>query len=67
MVSVNELGLCVFEEMLDFGDELNVGVHELNNGTVIIDAGVKAKGGFEAGLYLSRLCLAFLVSRWSVC
>ena len=60
MVSVNELGLCVFEEMLDFGDELNVAVHEQKNGTVIIDAGVKAKGGFEAGLYLSRLCLADL-------
>jgi len=60
MISVNELGLAVFEEMLDFSDELNTDVYELKNGTVIIDAGVKAKGGFEAGMYLSRLCLADL-------
>ncbi|MDY6965890.1 MAG: methenyltetrahydromethanopterin cyclohydrolase [Halobacteriota archaeon] len=60
MPSVNELGLYVFEEMLDLEDELNTEVHELKNGTIIIDAGIKVKGGFEAGMYLSRLCLADL-------
>ncbi|MDY6930766.1 MAG: methenyltetrahydromethanopterin cyclohydrolase [Halobacteriota archaeon] len=60
MPSVNELGLYVFEEMLDLEDELNTESYELKNGTVIIDAGVKAIGGYEAGMYLSRLCMADL-------
>ncbi len=58
--SLNELGLEVFEEMLDYADELQVGVEELDNGTVVADAGVEAKGGLGAGIYLSRLCMADL-------
>jgi len=58
--SLNELGLEVFEEMLDYADELQVGVVELDNGTVVADAGVEAQGGFGAGIYLSRLCMADL-------
>jgi methenyltetrahydromethanopterin cyclohydrolase len=60
MLSVNEHGVEVFEDMLDFADELNCEVVELDNGTTIIDAGVNAKGGFEAGVYLARLCMANL-------
>ena len=57
---LNELGLEVFEEMLDYADELRVGVVELDNGTVVADAGVEAKGGLGAGIYLARLCMADL-------
>lgn len=57
---MNEYGLDVFEEMLDNADELQVGIEELANGTTIIDAGVVEEGGFEAGLYLSRICMADL-------
>ena len=60
MISVNEHALDVFEEMMDFADELKVGVEELANGTTIIDAGVNEPGGFEAGLYLARICMADL-------
>jgi methenyltetrahydromethanopterin cyclohydrolase len=60
MISVNEYGLDVFEEMMDSADELNVGIEELDNGTTIIDAGVEEEGGFEAGLYVARICLADL-------
>ncbi len=59
-MGINELGFEVFEEMLDFEDELQLEVTELDNGTVVIDAGVKARGGLGAGLYLSRLCMADL-------
>jgi methenyltetrahydromethanopterin cyclohydrolase len=59
-MGINELGFEVFEEMLDFEDELRLDVVELDNGTVVIDAGVKAEGGLGAGLYLSRLCMADL-------
>ncbi|MHC1600189.1 MAG: methenyltetrahydromethanopterin cyclohydrolase [Candidatus Methanospirareceae archaeon] len=60
MISVNEHGLDVFEEMMDYADELQVGIEELDNGTTIIDAGVEEKGGFAAGLYVSRICMADL-------
>ena len=60
MVSVNEYGLDVFEEMMDNADELQVDILELDNGTTIIDAGVEVEGGFEAGLYVARICMADL-------
>ena len=60
MISVNEYGLDVFEEMMDRADELQIGIAELDNGTTLIDAGVEEKGGFEAGLYVSMICMADL-------
>src|SRR5512137_1290424 len=59
-MGINEMGFEVFEEMLDFEDELQLETTELDNGTIVIDAGIKAQGGFGAGLYLSRLCMADL-------
>jgi methenyltetrahydromethanopterin cyclohydrolase len=60
MMGINEMGFEVFEEMLDYQDELQLEVHELDNGTVVVDAGVKAHGGLGAGVYLARLCMADL-------
>jgi len=59
-MGINEMGFEVFEEMLDYSDELLIEVHELENGAVVADAGVKARGGIGAGIYLSRLCMADL-------
>jgi methenyltetrahydromethanopterin cyclohydrolase len=59
-MGINEMGFEVFEEMLDYADELQIEVQELDNGTVVADAGVVAKGGYGAGVYLSRLCMADL-------
>lgn len=59
-MGINEMGFEVFEEMLDLADDLNVNVSELDNGTVVVDAGVEAEGGLWAGIYLSRLCMADL-------
>jgi methenyltetrahydromethanopterin cyclohydrolase len=59
-MGINEMGFEVFEEMLDYEDELQLEVHELDNGTVVVDAGVNAQGGLGAGIYLSRLCMADL-------
>ncbi len=59
-MGINEMGFEVFEEILDYADELQIDVHELKNGTVVADAGVKAQGGYGAGVYLSRLCMADL-------
>ena len=59
-MGINEMGFKVFEEMLDYADELQIEVQELDNGTVVADAGVVAKGGYGAGVYLSRLCMSDL-------
>lgn len=59
-MGINEMGFEVFEEMLDYADELQIRVYELDNGTVVADAGVEAQGGYGAGVYLSRLCMADL-------
>ncbi|AEH61193.1 methenyltetrahydromethanopterin cyclohydrolase [Methanosalsum zhilinae DSM 4017] len=60
MVSVNEKGLYIIDEMLDWEEELKVESQELENGAIVIDCGVNAEGGYDAGMYLSRLCLADL-------
>ncbi len=60
MISVNEYGMDVFDEMMDNSEELHVELLELDNGTTIIDAGVGAEGGYEAGAYLARICMADL-------
>ncbi|MCJ7443424.1 MAG: methenyltetrahydromethanopterin cyclohydrolase [Methanotrichaceae archaeon] len=56
----NELAFEVFEEMMDLAEDLHVDVSELDNGTLVIDAGVKVRGGLWAGIFLSRLCMADL-------
>ncbi|HIE31134.1 MAG TPA: methenyltetrahydromethanopterin cyclohydrolase [Methanosarcinales archaeon] len=60
MISVNKYGYRAFVEMLDNAEELNIEVSELSNGATVVDAGVNAPGGYGAGMYLSRLCLADL-------
>ena len=60
MISVNKHGYKAFSEMLDKADELHIEVSELSNGATVVDAGINAQGGYGAGMYLSRLCLADL-------
>ena len=40
--------------------ELQLGVHSLASGARVIDAGINAPGGLEAGLILARLCMGGL-------
>ncbi|WP_292487708.1 methenyltetrahydromethanopterin cyclohydrolase [Methanohalobium sp.] len=60
MISVNEKGLYIIDEMLDWEEELKIESKELENGATIIDCGVNVEGGYDAGMYLSRLCVADL-------
>lgn len=57
--SLNRRALQVVEEMASKLDEL--GIVELSvAGARVIDCGVNARGSFEAGLYVARVCLADL-------
>jgi methenyltetrahydromethanopterin cyclohydrolase len=60
VISVNEMGLAIIDEMLDWEEDLKIKSTELKNGATIIDCGVNIEGGYDAGIYLSRLCLADL-------
>jgi len=55
--SVNKLSRPLVKELLDNADKLRLSVHKLDNGCTIIDAGIKAAGGLEAGRIITEICL----------
>jgi methenyltetrahydromethanopterin cyclohydrolase len=55
MESLNRMAVELVDEAIDFADELAVEVHELDNGATVLDFGVDAVGGVEAGLLLAEL------------
>ncbi|HJJ28286.1 MAG TPA: methenyltetrahydromethanopterin cyclohydrolase [Methanocorpusculum sp.] len=60
MVSVNELGLDLFDELVENADLFNVAYHELDCGARIVDCGVAVPGGYGAGDYFTRICMGGL-------
>ena len=62
MDSLNRMAVELVDEALDFADELNVVPRELPAGTTVIDFGVDAVGGVEAGLLLSEIQTAGLAT-----
>ncbi len=57
MLSVNEKAMEIAEEMMDWSEELRVKVLELKNGSKVIDCGINAEGGYEAGLMFTDICM----------
>jgi methenyltetrahydromethanopterin cyclohydrolase len=55
--SVNKLTQPLVKYLLDNADKLRLGVEVLDNGCTIIDAGIKAVGGLEAGRIIAEICL----------
>jgi methenyltetrahydromethanopterin cyclohydrolase len=62
MESLNRMALELVDEAIDFADELAVEVHDLENGATVLDFGVEAIGGVEAGLVLAELATAGLAT-----
>ncbi len=60
MVSINVLARAIAQQMIDEADALELAVSRLDNGTVVVDAGVEVPGSLEAGLLFSRICLGGL-------
>lgn len=61
-VSVNHLGATLVHSLLDRADALRLGVSRLENGTVIVDAGINCRGGLEAGRRIAEICMGGLGS-----
>jgi len=59
MIRLNERAEALADEMEDLADEIRVGVSTVGSARVI-DCGVAATGGLQAGLQLARICLADL-------
>lgn len=55
--SVNKLTQPLVKHLIENADKLRVGVEKLENGCTIIDAGIKAPGGLEAGRIIAEICL----------
>lgn len=60
MLSLNELAWQKCDELAAQAERLNVAVSTAATGTRVIDCGVKATGGLEAGRRLAEICLAGL-------
>ncbi len=57
MLSVNEKAMEIAEDMMDWSEELRVKTLELKNGAKVIDCGINAVGGYEAGQMFTDICM----------
>lgn len=62
MESINRMAVELVDEALDFAGELGVDAYELDSGATVLDFGVQADGGIEAGLLLSEIQTAGLAT-----
>lgn len=62
MDSPNRMAVELVDEAIDFADELDIDVHHLDNDAVVLDFGVDADGGIEAGLLLAEIQTAGLAT-----
>lgn len=58
--SVNKLSAPLLGALSDSAGELRLAIDRLDNGTRIIDAGIHARGGLEAGRRIAEICLGGL-------
>jgi methenyltetrahydromethanopterin cyclohydrolase len=59
-MSVNASSERLVARLIDDAARLHVGVTRTDGGTVIVDAGVNAKGSAEAGILIARICMGGL-------
>ena len=56
-ISVNRLAWRLLDKLFEHPDSYGVEIEKTKSGATIIDAGVKAKGGFEAGKLITEICM----------
>jgi methenyltetrahydromethanopterin cyclohydrolase len=57
LLSVNRLALRLVEELMGAPDYYGVTVEKLPSGATVIDTGLEAPGGYEAGLLTTRIAM----------
>jgi methenyltetrahydromethanopterin cyclohydrolase len=58
--SVNATAAPLVEALLEDAGRLRLGVERLRNGSLLVDAGIEAAGGLEAGRRIAEICLGGL-------
>jgi methenyltetrahydromethanopterin cyclohydrolase len=56
-LSVNRLAWKLLEKLLEKPDYYGIIVEKTRSGTTIVDTGIKAKGGFQAGKIITEICM----------
>lgn len=56
-LSVNDNSLRLVKKILENPDRYSVAIEETKDGAKIIDAGIEAEGGYEAGKAITEICL----------
>jgi len=56
-ISVNRLAWKILEKLLDDSRLYGVTVEETEGGTTVVDAGINAEGGYEAGRLVTEICM----------
>jgi methenyltetrahydromethanopterin cyclohydrolase len=56
-LSVNRLAWKLLEKLCENTEFYEVKVEKANSGIVIVDAGIKARGGFQAGKIITEICM----------
>ena len=59
-LSVNKEARKLLNKLIAQADEYGVAVKRTKEGATLVDAGIKAKGGFEAGKIITEICLGGL-------
>jgi methenyltetrahydromethanopterin cyclohydrolase len=59
-VSVNKGAAGLVARMIEEADALRIGVERIDQGSVIIDAGIRYPGGLEAGRRIAEICMGGL-------
>jgi methenyltetrahydromethanopterin cyclohydrolase len=60
--SINALTAPLVEALVADAEKLRLGIERLENGCLLIDAGINAKGSLEAGRRIAEICLGGLGS-----
>ena len=60
MLSINTLADSLAKKLIDNPEYYRVGVTKLPSGATVIDTGVEAHGGYEAGLMVTRIAMGGL-------
>jgi methenyltetrahydromethanopterin cyclohydrolase len=59
-INLNLLAYKLFKTLCENAEEYSVLVEKTKSGAVLVDAGIKAKGGFHAGEIITEICLGGL-------
>ena len=56
-LSINKLAWKLLEKLLEKPDYYGLKIEKTSLGTTIVDAGIKAEGGFQAGKTITEICM----------